>query len=70
MNLPTIFKSRKRLIAENIALRRTNRGLRQIMESQSISFQAGFDAANQVANSEMSLLHREIQELNDLLRSK
>jgi regulator of replication initiation timing len=70
MKIPTIFKSRKRLIAENTALRRTNKGLRQILESKSISFQAGFDAANQVASSEMSLLHREIQELNDLLAVK
>jgi hypothetical protein len=70
MKLPTILKSRKRLIAENTALRRSNQALRQIFESRTISFQAGFDAANQVASSEMSLLHREIQELHDLLRSK
>lgn len=70
MNLPTILKSRKRLIAENKVLRDRCKRQQHILESKAVSFQAGFDAANQVANSEMQLLHREIQELNDLLRSK
>ena len=70
MNIPTILKSRKRLIAENMVLRDRCKRQQQILESQAVSFQAGFDAANQVASSEMSLLHKEIQELHDLLRCK
>lgn len=64
------FKSRKRLIAENIALRRRVALQRAMLEKGWQTFQQGFDAAMQVNRSEMSLLHKEIQELNDLLGAK
>lgn len=65
-----IFKSRKRLIAENIALRRRLSIQRAMLEKGWSSFQQGFDTAMQVNRSEMQLLHKEIQELNDLLGAK
>lgn len=72
--LLAFFKTHKRLRKENAILRERNDRqywrLYAIERSLAVQWQQGFDAAMQVNYSEMSLLHKEIQEMNDLLRSK
>lgn len=64
------LKTRRRLLREIKELRAKNRRQYELILSKAFTYEAGFDAAMQVNNSEMANLHKEIRDLNDLLRSK
>lgn len=74
MNLTAFFKTHRQLRKENTELKECN--VRQKMRLMACEasirrqFQLGYEAATQVQFSEQALLHREIQELNDLLQVK
>lgn len=70
MNLKVFFLTHKALRKQNKILRERNLRQRELLRAKVLEYKAGFNDAADLYKQEHSLLHEEIQHLNDLLVNK
>lgn len=70
MNLKVFFFTHRALRKQNKILRERNLRQRELLRAKVLEYKVGFTDAEELYKREHSLLHEEIQHLNDLLVTK